>query len=85
MGDGDVDLCTENPGKNVDLYVNTTVRNMVDIWEGDTGLKTAQRKRLLTTQGDKMLARSLPNWLGINPYAGIRPGDPAMMTIAADD
>lgn len=80
-----VDLCTENPGKDVDLYINTTVRNMVDIWEGDTGLKAALKQGLLTTQGDRMLARSLPDWLGINPYADIRPGDPAMMKVAADE
>jgi len=80
-----VDLCTENPGKDVDLYIHTTLRNMVDIWEGDTGLKTAQNRQLLTTQGDRKLARSMPDWLGINPYADIRPGDPAMMTMAADE
>ena len=85
VSDGEVDLCTENPGKNVDLYINTTLRNMVDIWEGDTGLNTAQRKKLLTTQGNKMLARSMSDWLGINPYADIRPGDPMMMKIAAEE
>ena len=26
VSDGEVDLCTENPGKNVDLYINTTLR-----------------------------------------------------------
>ena len=84
MSDGEVDLCTENPGKNVDLYIITTLRNIVDIWEGDMGLKTAQRKNLLTTQGNRKLARSMPDWLGINPYADIRRGDPMMMKIAVD-
>ncbi len=83
--DGDVDLCTENPGKDVDLYINTTVRNLVQVWEGDVGIKTALRKRLLKPQGNTQLARAMPNWLGINLYADIRPGDPAMMQMAADD
>jgi len=82
---GEIDLCTENPGKDVDLYIKTTVRNMIEIWEGDTDLKTAQKKKLLTSQGDRMLARSMPDWLGINPYADIRRGDPVMMKIAADE
>ena len=85
VSDGEVDLCTENPGKNVDLYISSTLRNMVDIWEGDIGLKAAQSKKLLTTQGEIKLARSMSDWLGINPYADIRRGDPIMMKIAADD
>jgi DNA-binding HxlR family transcriptional regulator len=32
--DREVDVCTENPGKDVDLYINTTLRNLVEIWEG---------------------------------------------------
>ena len=82
---GEVDLCTENPGKDVDLYINTTLRNMVQIWEGDIEIKVAQRKQLLKTQGNTQLARTMPDWLGICLYADIRPGDPAMMKIAADD
>lgn len=83
--DGDVDLCTENPGVDVDLYVNTTVRNLVEVWEGDIEIKAAQRQRLIRTRGDRRLAGTMPEWLGINPYADVRPGDPAMLRMAADD
>ena len=27
-----VDLCTEDPGKDVDLYISTTVRTLVGVW-----------------------------------------------------
>jgi DNA-binding HxlR family transcriptional regulator len=83
--DDDVDVCTENPGKDVDLYIKTTLRNLVEVWEGDIEIKMAQRKQLLKTQGNKQLASTMPNWLGINPYADIRPGDPKMLKVAADD
>lgn len=83
--DDDVDVCTENPGKDVDLYIRTTLRNLVEIWEGDIEIKVAQRKQLLKTQGNKQLAKTMPDWLGINPYADIRPGDPNMMKVVADD
>ena len=39
VGDGEADLCTENPGKNVDLYISTSLRNPVLIWEGDIKIK----------------------------------------------
>ncbi len=81
----EVDLCTENPGKDVDLYITTTLRNLVEIWKGDIEIKQALRKELIKTQGNKQLAKTMPDWLGICLYADIRPGDPAMMKIAVDD
>jgi DNA-binding HxlR family transcriptional regulator len=83
--DGDVDLCTENPGKDVDLYISTTLINLVQVWEGDIDIKRAQRKKLLKTHGNTQLARTMPDWLGICLYADIRPGDPALMKVAASD
>lgn len=82
---GEVDLCTENPGLDVDLYISTTLRNLVEIWEGDIDIKVAQRKKLIKTQGNSQLAKTMPDWLGISLYADVRPGDPEMMKIAADD
>ena len=81
--DGSVDLCTDNPGLDVDLYVSSTLRDMVEVWEGDVKIKTAQRKQLIRTQGNTGLAKTMPNWLGINLYANVRPGDPALTRIAA--
>lgn len=83
--DGDVDLCTENPGKDVDLYISTTLINLVKVWEGDIDIKSALRKKLLKTHGNTQLARTMPDWLGICLYADIRPGDPALMKVAAGD
>ncbi len=81
----EVDVCTENPGKDVDLYINTTLRNLVEIWEGDIEIKAAQQQKLIKTQGNKRLANTMSDWLGICLYADIRPGNPVLMNIAADD
>ena len=67
--DDDVDLCTENPGVDVDLYVISTIRPMIEIWNGDLTLGAARRRKLLRTMGDQQLRRSMGQWLGINPYA----------------
>jgi len=85
VSDGEVDLCTENPGKDVDLYVRTTLREMVEIWNGDTDIKAAQRKEMIKTQGSKQLAKTLPDWLGICLYADVRPGDPEMLRVSIED
>lgn len=70
---GEVDLCTENPGKDVDLYIKTTLRDLIDIWHGDIEIKKAIRSEILRMQGNAMLEKSLPDWLGICLYADIRP------------
>lgn len=82
---GEIDVCTDDPGKDVDLYITSSLRSMVEIWEGDLGIRSAQRQGVLKTQGNKHLAKTITEWLGINPYAGIRPGDRRMMRIAAKD
>ena len=83
--DGEVDLCTENPGLDVDMYISTTLRDLIQIWKGDIAIKAAQQKQLIKTQGNSQLAKTMHDWLGICLYADIRPGDPAMMKIAVDD
>jgi hypothetical protein len=66
----DVDLCTENPGKDVDLYIKTGLRTLVEVWSGDTNLKTALREK---RQGNVHLERTMPNWPGVCLYADVRP------------
>ena len=83
--DNDVDLCTKNPGKDVDLYISSTVRSMVEIWEGELDLSTAQRKNLLKTNGNRKLVKTLPDWFGICLYADVKRGDPALKQVAYDD
>ena len=85
INNGEVDLCTENPDKDVDLYISTTLRNLVKIWEGDIDIKHAQQKELLKAHGNTKLAKTMPEWLGINLFAHVRPGDPEMMKIPAED
>jgi hypothetical protein len=85
VSDGDADLCTENPGKDVDLYISTSLRNLVLIWEGDIEVNSALRNELVKTQGNAKLAKTMSDWLGICLYADVRPGDPSMKIIAAED
>jgi len=83
--DGEVDLCTENPGQDVDLYISSKLINLVQIWEGDIDIKLAQRQKMLKTHGNTQLARTIPDWLGICLYADILQGDPALTKVAASD
>ena len=81
--DDEVDLCTEDPGKNVDLYISSTVRSLVEVWEGDVDLRVAMRNERIRTQGSRQLTRSMPDWIGLCAYADIRPGDHQLLRQAA--
>ena len=83
--DNEVDLCTKNPGKDVDLYITSTVRSMVEIWEGDLELHSALRKQLIKTNGNHRLMKTLPEWFGICLYADVKPGDPALKKVVSED
>lgn len=75
VSDDGVDLCTENPGKEVDVYINTSVRTLVEIWQGNLKIRTALHDQLVTTIGNSKLVRSMPEWLGICLYAHIQPAN----------
>jgi DNA-binding HxlR family transcriptional regulator len=74
VADGEgVDLCSEDPGKEVDLYINTQVRDLATVWRGDVSLQKARREKLIRTHGNTHLARTMPDWLGICLYADVQP------------
>ena len=68
----DVDLCTVDPGKDVDLYLASDVRTMVEVWQGDTDLKQALRDERIMATGAKRLLRSLPDWFALCSFAGVK-------------
>lgn len=63
------DLCSIDPGFEVDLYVSTGLKTMTAIWMGlDTVRKAQTDKRLMLT-GDRQLAADIGTWLGLSPFA----------------
>jgi DNA-binding HxlR family transcriptional regulator len=64
-----VDLCSVEPGFEVDLTVETDLRCMTEIWMGLTSVhRETSRDRLILT-GDQRLAGTMQRWLGLSPFA----------------
>ena len=83
--DGDVvDLCNEDPGKDVDLYISSRVRTIVEVWEGDVDMRTALRNGSIKATGSRHLIRTIPDWFGVCLYKEVRPGDPELMRQVAE-
>jgi DNA-binding HxlR family transcriptional regulator len=65
----DVDLCSVDPGFDVDLYVSTDLRTMMAIWMGLDTVRNAVNAERLTLTGDRQLATNMQIWLGLSPFA----------------
>ncbi len=66
---GDVDLCSVDPGFEVDLYVATELKPMTSIWMGLSSVKAERRDGKLSVDGDTTLAESMQTWLGLSPFS----------------
>jgi DNA-binding HxlR family transcriptional regulator len=64
-----VDLCSIDPGFDVDLYVATDLRTMTAIWMGVDSVRAALRAERMTLTGDRALAADMQAWLGLSPFA----------------
>jgi DNA-binding HxlR family transcriptional regulator len=67
---GAVDLCSVDPGFEVDLYVVGTLRALTAIWMGLTTVQREVAAKQVELLGDAVLARSIEQWLGLSPFAG---------------
>ena len=66
---GEVDLCSVDPGFEVDLYVTTKIKPMTSIWMGLSTIKSEQNNRSLELEGDPSIAKIMQTWLGLSPFA----------------
>lgn len=64
-----VDLCSADPGYEVDLSVTCDLRTMTAIWMGLDTVNNAVRQRRLRFDGDRRLAATMQTWLGLSPFA----------------
>jgi len=68
-----VDICLEDPGKDVDVYITTDLRTMINCWMGDETYKAAIADKRLNLVGPSALTRNIQYWLSDSIFAGIPP------------
>jgi DNA-binding HxlR family transcriptional regulator len=64
-----VDLCSVDPGFDVDLYVSVDLRTMTAIWMGLDTVRAAVANRRMMLTGNRQLASAMQTWLGLSPFA----------------
>ncbi len=72
---GEVDLCYDNPGKDVNCYVTSPSRLLIQAWMGDVPLKTVVASSDFQIVGDAAVRRSFQRWFVRSSVAATpRPG-----------
>ena len=67
--DGNVDLCSVDPGFDVNLYVSTPLRPMTAIWMGLSTVKRETSNGVMQLDGSQALIKDMQTWLGLSPFA----------------
>ena len=65
-----VEICSDIPSFDVDLYIETDRVSLVSILLGRTSVDREIDKGRLFLSGDAMLARTMDRWLYTSSYAG---------------
>jgi DNA-binding HxlR family transcriptional regulator len=66
-----VDLCSVDPGFDVDLYLSTDLRTMTEIWMGYTTFVRAKEQGRLNLTGNRQLETAIGSWLTLSPFAKV--------------
>jgi len=66
-----VDLCSFDPGFEVDLLVTSSLKTMTSIWMGLTRLGSEVDAGRVQLDGDPAVSRSMQLWLKLSPFAPV--------------
>jgi DNA-binding HxlR family transcriptional regulator/putative sterol carrier protein len=72
VDNGVADLCRDDPGREVTLVVDATVRALTEIWTGDRTPEQAIASREVRVEGARRDAVRLWSWLGSSAFAPTR-------------
>lgn len=67
-----VDLCNEDPGRDVGLYVTATLTALAEVWMGDTPLATALKSKDIVLSGVGYLQKGAEAWFPYSRYIEVK-------------
>jgi len=73
IDDGEVDVCTDFPGREPLLELKATLRALTQIWMGDIGLEEALDRGVLLYEGPEKYRVNAKQWLRLSRLSGVAP------------
>ena len=68
-----VDICDRDPGKDVDVYFNTSVKTMVAVWTSQTSYRKAINDGQMVVTGTPSLTKNIPLWMANSVFTDLPP------------
>jgi DNA-binding HxlR family transcriptional regulator len=68
---GEVDVCLDDPGYNVDVWISCTLLTLTQVFMGDLSIGSAQMNGKLRLNGNRQLTKTMPRWLGLMPFSDV--------------
>jgi DNA-binding HxlR family transcriptional regulator len=68
-----VDLCPQDPGHKVDVYLTATLANLIALWLGDVGVREAVETKTVFLDGPRHLINTAQDWMARSPLVGVKP------------
>ena len=65
----DADICTRDPGYEVDLWITAHIRTLVEVWLGHRSLENAIHHESLRLDGDPVERAALREWFSLSHFA----------------
>jgi len=70
---GEVDLCVEDPGHDIDLAISSELSWLTRAWMGDIDFAAARAAGKISVQGQTRLKQTMTQWFGPSAFASIKP------------
>jgi len=70
--DGSTQVCEDNIGNEVDVYLTADLETLGKIWFGQLSLPAAVEKGMLKAVGAPIYTNRLSRWLGVSQFADIK-------------
>lgn len=68
-----VDLCNDDPGRDVDVYISGTLAGLADTWMGNVPLATQLNDKHILLTGERHIVDRVERWFPRSIYSDIGP------------
>ncbi|MEO0344078.1 MAG: helix-turn-helix domain-containing protein [Pseudomonadota bacterium] len=68
---GEIDICYIDPGHEIDVHIESGLKDFTMVWMGWLPLKKAQEEGKLFVDGPPRLVEDVPKWLGLSSVSMI--------------
>jgi len=71
--DRNVELCLRHPGYEINLFIESNLRSLTNIWMGVCSIDTAKKEKSISLHGNEKYIKNFSKWFLLSPFAEYYP------------